>query len=412
MTRGYSDETQQGYTMDTVMEEAQRCLLCLDAPCSAACPAGTDPARFIRSVRFRNLKGAAETIRENNAIGGVCARVCPTERYCQQACSRCGIDRPIDIGGIQRFVTDFEETVGMEILKKGAANGKKIGIIGSGPSGLQAAAALLGLGYEVHIYEKSEKAGGYLRYGIPEYRLPERVVDREIEKIEKMGAEFHCGTDIGTDCTMDELKETYDAVLVAAGASVGKWLPMFEGNDRTETAVEFLARVKEKGGKEEVPDHVVVIGGGDVAMDAATTLKRLGAKRVTDVAYEELCEFLASEKELEGARQAGVTIIDGYIPEQVDGNTVTFKHRHMDARLCLGADKIILAVGQKPDVKSLGLEMEGNEAKADGYRTADPKVFVTGDLAEGDKTVVWAVRKGKEAAQAIHESLQERGSRL
>ena len=412
MTRGYSDETQQGYTMDTVMEEAQRCLLCLDAPCSAACPAGTDPARFIRSVRFRNLKGAAETIRENNAIGGVCARVCPTERYCQQACSRCGIDRPIDIGGIQRFVTDFEETVGMEILKTGAANGKKIGIIGSGPSGLQAAAALLGLGYEVHIYEKSEKAGGYLRYGIPEYRLPERVVDREIEKIEKMGAEFHCGTDIGTDCTMDELKETYDAVLVAAGASVGKWLPMFEGNDRTETAVEFLARVKAKGGKEEVPDHVVVIGGGDVAMDAATTLKRLGAKRVTDVAYEELCEFLASEKELEGARQAGVTIIDGYIPEQVDGNTVTFKHRHMDARLCLGADKIILAVGQKPDVKSLGLEMEGNEAKADGYRTADPKVFVTGDLAEGDKTVVWAVRKGKEAAQALHESLQERGSRL
>lgn len=388
MTRGYSDETQQGYTMDTVMEEAQRCLLCLDAPCSAACPAGTDPARFIRSVRFRNLKGAAETIRENNAIGGVCARVCPTERYCQQACSRCGIDRPIDIGGIQRFVTDFEETVGMEILKTGAANGKKIGIIGSGPSGLQAAAALLGLGYEVHIYEKSEKAGGYLRYGIPEYRLPERVVDREIEKIEKMGAEFHCGTDIGTDCTMDELKETYDAVLVAAGASVGKWLPMFEGNDRTETAVEFLARVKAKGGKEEVPDHVVVIGGGDVAMDAATTLKRLGAKRVTDVAYEELCEFLASEKELEGARQAGVTIIDGYIPEQVDGNTVTFKHRHMDARLCLGADKIILAVGQKPDVKSLGLEMEGNEAKADGYRTADPEVFVTGDLAEGDKTVV------------------------
>ncbi|MFR5564823.1 MAG: FAD-dependent oxidoreductase [Clostridium sp.] len=412
MTRGYSDETQQGYTMDTVMEEAQRCLLCLDAPCSAACPAGTDPARFIRSVRFRNLKGAAETIRENNAIGGVCARVCPTERYCQQACSRCGIDRPIDIGGIQRFVTDFEETVGMEILKTGAANGKKIGIIGSGPSGLQAAAALLGLGYEVHIYEKSEKAGGYLRYGIPEYRLPERVVDREIEKIEKMGAEFHCGTDIGTDCTMDELKETYDAVLVAAGASVGKWLPMFEGNDRTETAVEFLARVKAKGGKEEVPDHVVVIGGGDVAMDAATTLKRLGAKRVTDVAYEELCEFLASEKELEGARQAGVTIIDGYIPEQVDGNTVTFKHRHMDARLCLGADKIILAVGQKPDVKSLGLEMERNEAKADGYRTADPEVFVTGDLAEGDKTVVWAVRKGKEAAQAIHESLQERGSRL
>lgn len=137
MTRGYSDETQQGYTMDTVMEEAQRCLLCLDAPCSAACPAGTDPARFIRSVRFRNLKGAAETIRENNAIGGVCARVCPTERYCQQACSRCGIDRPIDIGGIQRFVTDFEETVGMEILKTGAANGKRLALLEAGLPGFR-----------------------------------------------------------------------------------------------------------------------------------------------------------------------------------------------------------------------------------------------------------------------------------
>lgn len=145
MTRTYSDEVGPFYTMDTVMEEAQRCLLCLDAPCSAECPAGTDPAKFIRSVRFRNLKGAAETIRENNALGGICARVCPTERYCQQACSRCGIDRPIDIGGIQRFVTDFEHTVGMEILKKGEKNGKKIAIIGSGPSGLQAAASLLNL---------------------------------------------------------------------------------------------------------------------------------------------------------------------------------------------------------------------------------------------------------------------------
>ena len=132
MTRGYSDETQQGYTMDTVMEEAQRCLLCLDAPCSAACPAGTDPARFIRSVRFRNLKGAAETIRENNAIGGVCARVCPTERYCQQACSRCGIDRLIDIGGIQRSVgTDLKRRLKRENLKTGAANGKRLALLGS-----------------------------------------------------------------------------------------------------------------------------------------------------------------------------------------------------------------------------------------------------------------------------------------
>ncbi len=411
MTRTYSDEVGPFYTMDTVMEEAQRCLLCLDAPCSAACPAGTDPAKFIRSVRFRNLKGAAETIRENNAIGGICARVCPTERYCQQACSRCGIDRPIDIGGIQKFITDFEEKTGMEILKKGEPNGKKIAIIGSGPSGLQAAASLLELGYEVDIYEKEEQAGGYLRYGIPEYRLPNAVVDREVERIRQLGAKFYCNTKIGTDQTIEELKNTYDAILAAAGFSSGKILPMFEGNEHAETAVEFLARVKANEGKEEVPEHVLVIGGGDVAMDAATTLKRLGAKRVTDVAYEELCEFLASEKELEGAREAGVTIIDGYVPEHADNDTVTFKHRHMDGTLQIRADKIILAVGQKPDLDGLGLELKEKPGDAEGYKTADPKVFVTGDLALGDKTVVWAVRKGKEAAQMIHQSLQERGSR-
>lgn len=412
MIRTYSDEVGPFYTMDTVMEEAQRCLLCLDAPCSAECPAGTDPAKFIRSVRFRNLKGAAETIRENNALGGICARVCPTERYCQQACSRCGIDRPIDIGGIQRFVTDFEHTVGMEILKKGEKNGKKIAIIGSGPSGLQAAASLLELGYEVDIFEQAEKAGGYLRYGIPEYRLPNAVVDREIERIEKLGATFYCKVCIGRDRTIEDLKNTYDAVLAAVGFSAGKMLPMFEGNEYAETAVEFLARVKANGGEEEAPDHVLVIGGGDVAMDVATTLKRLGTKRVTDVAYEELSEFLASEKELEGARKAGVTILDGYVPEQADKQTVTFKHRHMDASLTITADKIILAVGQKPDLDGLGLEGKEKAGEAEGYKTADPKVFITGDLALGDKTVVWAVRKGKEAAQMIHQSLQERGSRL
>ncbi len=411
MTRTYSDEVGPFYTMDTVMEEAQRCLLCLDAPCSAACPAGTDPAKFIRSVRFRNLKGAAETIRENNAIGSICARVCPTERYCQQACSRCGIDRPIDIGGIQRFVTDFEDRSGMEILKKGEPNGKKVAVIGSGPSGLQAAASLLELGYEVDIYEKAKQAGGYLRYGIPEYRLPNAVVDREIERIQKLGARLYCNVRIGRDRTIEELKDTYDAVLAAVGFSSGKMLPMFEENEYAETAVEFLARVKANKGKEEVPDHVLVIGGGDVAMDAATTLKRLGAKRVTDVAYEELCEFLASEKELDGAREMGVTIIDGYVPEQADKQTVTFKHRHMDGTLRIRADKIILAVGQKPDLDGLGLELKERAGDAEGYRTADPKVFVTGDLALGDKTVVWAVRKGKEAAQMIHQSLQERGSR-
>ena len=204
MTKKYTEELERGYSVSTVMEEAQRCLLCYDAPCSKACPAGTDPAKFIRSVRFRNFKGAAETIRINNVLGAVCARVCPTERYCESGCSRCGIDKPIDIGGIQRFVTDFEAACGMKVLEKGAANGKRVAVVGSGPAGLQAAATLLQLGYEVEIFEKADRAGGFLRT-IPEYRLPETVVDGEIERIVALGAVIHCGVNVDK-AKFEELK--------------------------------------------------------------------------------------------------------------------------------------------------------------------------------------------------------------
>ena len=195
-----------------MIEEASRCLLCLDAPCSSSCPAGTDPAKFIRSVRFRNFKGAAETIRINNALGAVCARVCPTEKYCQLACSRTQIDRPIDIGRIQKYVTDFEDRVQMKVYHKEAPTGKKVAIIGAGPSGLQAAASLALKGHEVTIYESQEKAGGWLRYGIPEYRLPNEIVDKEIHRIEELGVKIVTNTNIDDNQLAKLLKE-YDAVL-------------------------------------------------------------------------------------------------------------------------------------------------------------------------------------------------------
>lgn len=400
MTGKYTKELKPAYTMLTIMEEAGRCLLCYDAPCSAACPAGTDPSRFIRSVRFRNLKGAAETIRENNALGAVCARVCPTERYCEQGCSRSGIDRPIDISGIQRYVTDFEEKSGMKILEKGAANGKKIGIAGSGPSALQAAASLLTKGYEVDIYEKDAKAGGFLRTGIPEYRLPNRIVDVEVKRIEDLGAKFIYNTQIGKDISLDDFKSNYDAVLIAVGASEPGTLEMFSENSYAVPAVSFLKEVKEKQGDIALPESAIVIGGGDSAMDAATTLKILGVSSVTCVTRKELSSFRASKEELQTARDEGVTIIDGYAPAAVDGNKVTFKHVRLDNELKLTADKIILAVGQHTTADELGIPTVKNEVEFAGYQ-ADGKVFVTGDIARGDKTVVYAVLKGKEAASAI-----------
>ena len=401
----YAEEVEKAYTPITVMEEAQRCLLCHDAPCSQACPAGTAPDRFIRSIRLRNIKGAAETIRENNALGAVCARVCPTERYCQKACSRCGIDRPIDISGLQRYATDAEERFGMKVLKAAPANGKKVAVVGSGPAGLQAAASLLQLGYAVDIFEKNAEAGGYLRYGIPEYRLPNAVVDAEINRIAALGAAIKTNTAVGKDISMDELTAKYDAVLLAVGFSKAKMLPMFADSEITETAVDFLARVKQAKGEVELPQNIVVIGGGDVAMDVATTLKMLGVKNVTDVVYEEFCEFLASKKELAGAQALGVTIIDGYVPEKIEGRKVTFKHRRINACLEIETDKVILAVGQQVDPEGLGLNFVKNEVEFEGYQSANPKVFAAGDIARGDKTVVWAVRKGKEAAQAIHNFL-------
>ena len=389
-----------GFDGLTVTEEASRCLLCHDAPCSKACPAGTNPDKFIRSVRFRNFKGAAETVRMNNALGAVCARVCPTEKYCQKGCSRSGIDRPIDIGRIQRFVTDFEEANNMEILEKKAQNGMSVGVVGSGPAALQAAATLVMLGYDVEVYEKEKVLGGMLRL-IPEYRLPNHIIDKEIERIEKFGVKFHTGVEVGHKLPLEELKAKHDAVLLAPGYSYGKMLPLFDGNDKVLKAIDFLREVKAKAGKVSVPNNVLVVGGGDVAMDVVTTLKLLGCENVTDVVYEEFKEFKASKKELEGAQKLGVTIIDGYIPTAVDDTKVTFEHRVIKAKVEVEADLIILAVGQIPVVAGLGLELvKGEVDEGRPYATKDPKVWVCGDIAHSayDKTVVGGVRTGKEVA--------------
>lgn len=402
MSSEYTKEA-KGYTMSTVMQEAARCLLCEDAPCSKACPAHTNPAKFIRSVRFRNIKGAAETIRENNALGAICARVCPTEKLCEEACTRKKIDGPIDIAGIQRYVTDMERKENMQVLHAGKDNGMKIAIIGSGPSGLQVAATLRQKGYGVDIYEKQAKAGGYLTYGIPEYRLPETIVDYEVQRIVNLGANIKYNVTVGKDITMDQLKENHDAVIVAIGAAKAKTIPMFEHNICTESAISFLARCKENQGKIDVPNNVVVIGGGDVAMDVVTSLKKLGVPHVTDVVYEEFKEFLASKKELEGARAAGVTIIDGYVPKEVHQNRITFKHRKIDSELKITTDKIILAIGQKVDADGLDIDIQHNEIpfRDARYHTKDPKIFATGDIVDGPKLVVTAVQKGKEVAEEI-----------
>lgn len=402
----YLEEWKPLYTPQLVMEEASRCLLCYDAPCSKACPAETDPAKFIRSVRFRNFKGAAETIRINNALGAICARVCPTEKYCQKACSRTGIDKPIKIGDIQRYVTDFEEKTGMKVYHKKPSTGKKVAIIGSGPSGLQAAATLALNGHSVTIYERENEAGGWLRYGIPSYRLPNHIVDLEIKRISDLGVEFIYNYHVDNEKITNDIMPQYDAILLATGTTKAKILPLFEDNNNVIGAVELLKKMKTNDGHIDVPHNALIIGGGDVAMDVATSLKALGSKLVTVVARETLDAFPASQEEYEVAHEANVSIIDGYTPVSCIDKTVTFKHMTLPNSLIITADLIVLACGQVSSLDELTIfDSNHGEIMTTNGQLGNSKIFAAGDIVSGDKSVVYAIKTGKIAAYSIEKYL-------
>ena len=292
------------------------------------------------------------------------------------------------------------------IPKDRELNGKNVAVIGSGPAGLTTAAELAKRGHKVTIYEKEAKAGGYLRYGIPEYRLPNEVVDKEINRIVKLGVDIVLNTRVGEDVKLEQLRKDNDAVVLAVGASEGKMLPMFENNRKVIKAVDWLKKVKSRKGNVRVPENVLVIGGGDVAMDVVTSLKLLGCPHVTDVVYEQFSEFRASKKELMNAQEQGVTIIDGYVPTgTARGGIVKFKHRIIPAELKVKADLIILAVGQVSNVEGLDVKLEKGEVAAKGCRIPDTNVFFAGDIGHGEKTVVWGVRSGKEVAFEVNRYL-------
>ena len=400
----YKQQTDNVFSPITVIEEAARCLLCEDAPCSAACPAQTNPARFIRALRFRNIKGAAEIIRENNILGSICARVCPTEKYCQKGCNRCGIDKPIEIGKLQRYITDYEAATGFKALKAVEPVNGKVAVIGSGPAGLAAAAELAKNAYEVTVFEKQDKLGGWLAYGIPEYRLSYEVIDKEISYIKDLGVKFVTNREIKS---LDELND-FKAVLMATGFSAGATLPAFENNDKVEIAADFLSRIKVCGGETAIEDNILVVGGGDVAMDVAVTCKKLGAKNIKVVARESFDIFPASKNELNEARALNISVIDGFTPAEVNGDTVVFSSTVDESSLTVKANKIILAIGQRNDIDLAALNLKLTDRgliATDNYSTNINGVFAAGDIIDGEKSVVYAVKTGKEAANAIIEYL-------
>ncbi|MDP7420885.1 MAG: FAD-dependent oxidoreductase [bacterium] len=422
-----------GYTLSQAVAEASRCLLCYDAPCSNSCPAGTDPGTFIRKLRLRNIKGAIRTIKNNNVMGCVCGVTCPTERLCQEACSATELDRPIEIGKLQRFLVEHGWATGFKPLKKQKKKKDKVAVVGSGPAGLSCAAELAKAGYQVTIFEAKEKPGGVLRYGVPEFRLNSEIVDREIKDITDLGVKIKCNKKIGAKGPCNLVKKGFGAVFVGTGI----WNPYrlnLPGADlkNVTTATEFLEANrsgKRSSIKKKVKGkNVAIIGGGSVAMDVANLCKGLGADKVYSICLEGLAEIPADKEDLTMAManyvivkpQCQVTEILGekgkvvgvkgtetewvkpgvFIPSNARGVPGT-EYR-------LNVAMVIMAIGSGalPETAVLcpNVKCKKNnliKTKKDGVSTNAEKVFAGGDIVRGPALIVDAVKDGKEAAVKI-----------
>jgi dihydropyrimidine dehydrogenase (NAD+) subunit PreT len=420
---GYTAEAEKGFDHRTAIEEAARCLLCHDAPCSVGCPAGTDPGRFIRAIRFRNPKGAAEVIRENNVFGGSCARVCPYDRLCEEACSRTGIDKPIQIGKLQRYAIEQEKAYGMKTLKapRGRKKGK-VACIGAGPASLACAAELAKAGCAVTVFEREAKPGGVLSFGITPARLPQKVVDWDIATLKGLGIKFEFGKAIGKKTKAADLikNEGFDAVFVGMGlwksGSVG-----VPGEDLKNvlSAVDFLKKARTNGGfKAMKGKKVIIIGGGDVAMDCATTAKLSGAADVHVWYRRTIEEAPANMAEFEYALSLGITISTNFAPKAIKGagkvEFMEFKGRDGKSEAKVACDYVVLAIGQVAEdatavVDGVAIANKGCIAAKKNGKTNVAGVFAAGDIVNGGKTIVEAVAAGKEAAAAIQAYLNRKG---
>ncbi|WP_419823677.1 NAD(P)-dependent oxidoreductase [Anoxybacterium hadale] len=411
--RDYLDEAVHGYNLKTAMEEAARCVLCYDAPCSKGCPADTKPADFIRSIRFRNIKGAAATIREANALGGCTAKVCPYDRLCEEACSRTGIDKPIQIGRLQAFAVAMEKEYDMQVLEAPDATKEKVACIGAGPASLACAQKLALSGYKVTIFEEFDKPGGVLTYGIIPSRLPQDVVDFDIQKVKDLGVEFVLNKKVGRDISISQLREQgFKAIFVGTGLWKSKALDI-RGKDLNGVtyAVEFLKKARSSMGEMRIKGDVVVIGGGDVAMDCAATAKLLGADKVTIVYRRTIEEAPADIAELEYVQALGIGISTKFKPQEIlgeDGKVKGFLAEGTDgfSQLKLKADHVIFAIGQEAEnmkeIADISLNDNGTIAcDVNKGFTNEEGIFAAGDIVNGGKTVVEAVAAGKSVAESI-----------
>ena len=446
------DEVALGYTEEQAIDEANRCLNCKNMPCVAGCPVKIHIPEFISKIKEGDFEGAYQIITKSSSLPAVCGRVCPQETQCESKCVRGIKGESVGIGRLERFVADWHNTFCQEEPVKPTSNGHRVAIVGSGPSGLTCAGDLAKRGYDVTVYEALHTAGGVLVYGIPEFRLPKKIVAKEVDTLKKLGVHIETNVVIGKTLTIDELFEMgYEAVFVGSGAGLPNFMGIpGESLKGVYSANEFLTRsnlMKSYLQSPETPimkgGKVAVVGGGNVAMDAARTALRLGAEKVYIVYRRSMEELPARREEVEHAEEEGIdfrllcnpTEILGYNnpddPRDPKNGFVTGmtcvrmelgepdergRRRPVvipDSEFTIDVDTVIMSIGTSPNplIKSTteGLEVNrwgGIVINEDGL-TSRNAVYAGGDAVTGAATVISAMGAGKIAAKAIDEALSK-----
>ncbi len=440
------DEVALGYTPEMAVNEAKRCLNCPKKPCQSGCPVGIDIPAFIAKVAEEDFEGAYQVLSASSALPAVCGRVCPQETQCEGKCVRGVKGESVGIGRLERFVADWHREHSTETPVRPAPNGHKVAIIGAGPSGLTAAGDLAKLGYAVTIYEALHLAGGVLVYGIPEFRLPKAIVQKEIDGLKAMGVDIETNMVIGKVLTIDELLNEYgfEAVYIASGAGLPRFMNIpGESLKGVYSANEYLTRINLM--KAYRPDSktpilhshkVAVVGGGNVAMDAARCAKRLGAEEVCIVYRRGMEELPARKEEVEHAEEEGIIFKTLTNPVEVlgdeDGRVCGMTCVEMElgepdasgrrrpivkegSEFTLDVDTMIMSIGTSPNplIRSTTPGLETNRhgcivTNGDDGLTSREGVYAGGDAVTGAATVILAMGAGKHAAKAIDEYIRSK----
>lgn len=430
------NEVALGYSHDEAIKEASRCLNCSNPRCVSGCPVGIQIPKFIEQIKLGNIEKAYKIISEANLLPGICGRVCPQEKQCEAMCIKGFKGDAIAIGSLERYVADEAVIDNSKSFNKEKSNGKSVAVVGSGPSGLSCAASLVKKGYSVTIYEALHKAGGVLTYGIPEFRLPKDIVEKEISNLKELGVEIILNAIIGTTLTIDELKSKHDAIFIGSGAGLPNFMGIKNENAKgVFSANEILTRINLMGSYKKTSltpimegKKVIVVGGGNVAMDAARSMRRLNRevvicyrrgmnelparKEEVDHAIEEGIEFviLTNPKEIiidENECVKGIKVVD---MELVDsGGSRKGVKEIPNSEHIIDCDMVIMAIGTTPNplvINNSDLKSDNRGLiEVDGTKTSEKGIFAGGDAVTGAATVILAMEAGKRAALEIDEYL-------